>query len=127
MQNFSTVAVALRLALRAQRGAHGRMEINLHKFDVLQSGATAQGGLKVGVRWKPSDQLIDHNASDARLAPAGVTARTEQTAEGRSGRLCGSGAMFIGEERRGCSSLQDAANWTKGFTCGSRQRAAHTA
>ena len=79
-------------------------ELQLHRFDVLQSGATAKGSLRVGRNCRP---LFFADQTDHLQLVAGVAARPEQTAKGCTWGLCRSAAMHFSQEGRYQRGLQD--------------------
>ena len=90
------------------------MEISLYRFDVLQSGATAQGSLKVNCKARVDQS--DRSQVRTYNSPAGLATRSEQTAETSSRRLRRSGAMRGSEEGRSCCCFQDTANRATGVS-----------
>lgn len=92
----------------------GSMEIGLYRFDVLQSGATAQGSLKVNCKARVDQG--DRSKVRTYNSPAGLATRSEQTAETSSRRLRRSGAMRGSEEGRSCCCFQDTANRATGVS-----------
>ena len=104
------------------------MELILHKIDILQTGATSQGSLKVR-----SLALYDTDhrrvITGFRLRPcvaADPAARTEQTAEISSWRLGRRGTMCVRQERRCCGSVQDTPHRAASVSCDFGQGPAFT-
>lgn len=90
-------------------------ELQLHRIDVVQSGATAKGTLRVSQSLLL--RLVADQYTDQSQRLIGLAARSEQAAEGCIWRLSRRPAMRVCEERRDNHSLQDASHRTQGLLC----------